>query len=324
MDMFLSRQEIRRRIYAATGLSTDDQQSSEEIERTNELIEQATAEVVADSRWLNLSRRATVWIEEDSTLVDYDRIETGYALKKKYPSLYHPGTYGTPADTWVPSDLATLPKSNVGPEGVLEVSYWDEDSLIYRPIRPGHLTAQFDVDRWQDVTAETQLNSVYNGDTPAETTAAVDAMEAKRIAARGYPQTYELLAEGISIWPIPDKRYVIRVQYTITPSWMYQNQTLTSAYIDQIQSACDALAIIYKVIGGLFAQQGDNLQMSRYIGDGTSDNRAGGMYGKRICALRARSNTGESIPLDREATFDTDNNSDERMAPRWNLGPLTR
>lgn len=324
MDMFLSRQEIRRRIYAATGLSTDALQSQEEIERTNELIEQAAAEVVAECRYLNMKRRSTSWIEEDETVLDYGRIEMAYVLKKAYPSLYHPGTYGTPADPWVPTDISTLPIMNVGPQGILEVSYWDADTNTYRPLKPAHLQAQNDVDRWADLASEAQLNSVYAGDTPIETAAAVAAADAQRVQARGHPQTYELLSEGVVIWPVPDKRYVIRVHYCTTPSWMYHNQNLNMAYIDQIPSQCDALAIVYKVCGEVFAQQGDNLQTQRFVGDGGSSRFTSGKYGKRICDLRARQDTGESIALDREATMDTDNNSDERILPRWNLGPLVR
>lgn len=324
MDMFLSRQEIRRKIYAATGFSTDALQSQEEIERTNELIEQATAEVVAECRWLNLKRRSTSWIGEDESVLSYARIELAYALKAKYPSLYHPGTYATLADTWQPADLATLPIMNVGAQGILEVAYWDEEGQVYRFVKPAHQPAQWDTDRWADATAEASLNSIYAGDSATVTAEKVAAANSVREANRGSPQTFETTAEGIVFWPIPDKRYVIRVHYTITPSWMYQSQSLSSAYIDQIPSTCDALAITYKVIGGIFAQQGDDNQQNRYVGDGTADRRTGGMYGKRISDLRARQDTGESIAMDSEATYDIDNGTEERVIPRWNLGPFIR
>ena len=312
MDLFLSRQEIRRRVLVATGFSSDALISAEETNRLNGLIDDAALEVAAQCRWLNTQRRATTYIDADEMVISYSGIELAYALKAKYPTLYHPGTYQSAADTWQPTDLATLPIMNVGPQGILEVAYWDALKYKYITCKNAHVQANLDQDRWSDLVAETQLKSIYNGDSPQETAAAVASMGALKDTNRGKPYSFECQADGLHFWPIADQRYVIRVLYNITASWMYHYQTLTPAQIDQIPSVCDALAITYRVATDIYGQQGDDFQVDRF----------NQKYSKRLGDLRARQATGEAIALDTEAAMDTDNGLEDRMLPRWDLGPI--
>lgn len=317
MDLYLSRQEIRRQACVLAGYTSDLSLSAQDKARFDGYIDAGSLKVAGANRWVGVQRRATVGLPQDTSVISYRQIEEAYWMEGKYPNQYHPGTFGTTADSWRPSDLASAPICNVGPGGILEVSCWNPQKYEYYPLYKATQQTRFDMDRWQDLTAEVQMISVAQGDSPAETTAAVTQVDGLRKQNRSRPFSYQPEQTGIRIWPIPDVpagwlQYVLRVIYTVTPTWQYQYQGLTAQQIDQTPSVVDAQAIIYYVVAQMFAQQGDDLQMTNYLGQ----------MDQRIRELRAFQSTGESISQDTEAAYDRDYETNlGRQLPNWQTWP---
>lgn len=317
MELFLSRQEIRRQALATAGYSTDLSLSAQDKARVDAYIDQGSLRVAGANRWVSLQRRATIGLPQDTTIISYRSIEEARWLEGKYPNQYHPGTYGTTADTWVPSDIADAEIANVGPAGILEVSCWNAQKYEYYPLYKATQQTRFDMDRWTDLTAETQLISEANGDDPATVAANVDTINGLREQNRSRPYSYYPIKDGIQIWPVPDVpagalQYVLRVIYTVTPTWQYQYQGFSSQAIDQLPSVVDAQAIIYYVCAKLFGQQGDDFQMQNYMAE----------FEQRIRDLRAQQGTGESVVADTEAAFDTGYETNiGRTLPNWQTWP---
>ena len=233
-------------------------------------------------------------------------------MELAYPNQYHPGTYGTPADSFAP-DLSTAPVFPIGPGGIHDVAYWDASQRTYYPLQKRIIPVDADQDRWTDNVAEATLNAQYSGQTGTELQATIDAAEAERESNRSRPTQYMVTASGIQIWPIPDKAYVIRVQYAIAPTWLGQSQT-TGTAVDQMVLPIDGQAIIYNAVANLFAQDGDDYQASRYEKK----------FDLRIRALRARESSGEAVARDKEATYDNDVPDPRRILPQWQVGPRYR
>jgi len=313
MDLFLSRQEIRREIFQSAGYTTDALLGSQEYNRVNLLIDDASLKVAGMSRWISLQRRASVPLDMDQQTISYRLLEECYWSKKKYPNQFHPGTYLSPADTWVAPDLATFPISNVGPGGIIETAYWDDQKYAYMPLVKAILPTRFDLDRWSDLTAETQLNDVFNGVSAVRLASDLNSADGLRQNNRGRPYTYEPAQDACSIWPIADKRYVVRVTYNVTPTWMY-NQQSNNTLIDQLTSVVDAKAIVYYAVAEMYAQQSDDYQASRWEKKGN----------QRISDLKGWQNTGEAIIADTEAAFDDNYDTSDRRVPNWNTAPVIR
>lgn len=340
-EQFLSRQDIRSQAFSLAGYSPDLTLSAQDKARIDALIDMASMAVAGKNRWVSLQRRATVGLPQDQTIISYRKIEEARWMEGKYPNQYHPGTFGTTADTWFPSDLATADIANIGPAGILEASVagtgWSGDTgsvtntiagplgwsggsraYSYYPLVKMTQRTRDDTDRWADFTAETQLISVARGDTPAQTQAAVQAADGIRKQNRGRPRSFWPIKDGIQILPIPDAPsdgtllYVVRVAYTVTPTWQYQYQGFNSQQIDQLPSVVDAQAIIYYVVAKLFAQQGDkDLQMS-YMAD----------FEQRIRDLRAQQATDENVCQDDTASFyDNFGYYGNQGLPNWAIGP---
>lgn len=315
MDLFLSRQEIRRRALAATGYSTDNLLNAQDLNRINGYIDDASLKVAGECRWISMTRRATLPVDEDQTAVSYRDIEQAYWNEKLTPGSYFPWTYKTPADPFAP-DMSAYPIANVGPAGIEEIAFWQENYCGYVKLWKGHEYATMSQDRWGKLPTETQYRSQYAGDSPTETQNQVQAAEGVRERNRFQPYSYEPGADSVILWPIPDKRYVLRVVYNVTPTWMYNEQAMNTTQIDQMPSLVDATAIIYAVCADIYGQQGDDYQGSRYC----DDQRRTGKFWDRIRALMGRQNTGESICADDTARFDSDPYRD-RNIPNWDDGP---
>jgi len=313
MDLFLSRQEIRRQVMRSAGYTSDALLGSPEYDRLNIIIDDASLKVAGMSKWLSLQRRASVPVDEDAGFISYRQLEEAYWSERVYPNQYHPLTFGTVADTWVNPDLATIAISNVGPGGIIEAAYWDSQKYQYIPLIKARTAARFDMDRWPDTVAETQLQDIANGVSASQLADDITAANGLRERNRGRPYSYEPAAENLAIWPIPDQRYVVRVVYSVTPTWTY-NQQINPTVIDQMASVVDAKAIIYYAVSEMFAQQGDDMQSSRWEKKGM----------QRIMDLKGWQNTGEGIVADTEAAFDDDYEQNDRRIPNWNLGPTIR
>jgi hypothetical protein len=314
MELYLPRLAIRQQVLVLTGYSADALLSAQEAGVLNARIDLAALRVAGKNRWLTLQRQVSVPIDTDHPIISYRFLEQAYWLEANFPGQYHPGTYDTPADTFAPN-LALAPINNVGPAGILDLVYWDADKGEYKPMIRATEALRFSQDRWADAPAEAQLNSVYAADPAATTTAKVAAAEGLREAQRARPYSYEARQDGIHIWPLPDKRYVIRSAYTISPTWAYPGQgpnTVTN--IDQVVSVVDAMAIIYYAAAASFRHQGDKDQAAAYEA----------MADERIRELRAFQSTSESVVADTEAAFDNDYEQNNRGLPRWNLGPFQR
>lgn len=340
MELFLSRQDIRSQSFELAGYSSDLTLAAQDKARIDNLIDNASLAVAGKNRWVSLQRRATVGVPQDQTIISYRKIEEARWMEGKYPNQYHPGTFGTTADTWLPTDLATADIANIGPAGILEASVagtgwsgdtgstsiqnstlgWSGGSRAYQyyPLVRMTQRTRDDTDRWADFTAETQLISVARGDTPAQTASAVAAAEALRKQNRGRPRSYWPIKDGLQIWPIPDTPtdgtllYVMRIAYTVTPTWKYQYQGFNSQMIDQLPSVVDAQAIIYYVVAKLYAQQGDDFQMRNYMAD----------FEQRIRDLRAQQATDESVCQDDTASFyDANGYYGNQGLPNWGIGP---
>jgi hypothetical protein len=327
MDLFQSRLECRRLIRAAVGDSTDELVSSQQTVQVNALIDQAAHKVAGESRWLALQRRASVGIDTAQELLGYQAIEQAYWLELNYASQYLPLTYGTAADSFNPSDLATADLKYIGPGNIIEVAVWNQDERRYYKVPKARIPIDQDMDRWAKAAQEAQRLGVLNGDTAAEINASISAETSLSEAQRGLVQWCQPRLDGIHFWPISDQRRVLRVQYVISPSWEYHAQVLTPTQIDQIPSAVDALAIQYQVISDLFAQQGDEFQSLRFCNDdGVTKNgqRGTGKFWDRIRQLKGWQNTGERIAMDRNCTFDEDTDTPDRTIPNWQLGPIVR
>jgi hypothetical protein len=313
MDLFLSRQEIRRQIFQSAGYTSDALLGSQEYNRVNLLIDDASLKVAAMSRWLSMERRASVPLDMDQTRISYRLLEECYWNERKYPNQYHPGTYLTPADTWLAPDLATYPLANVGPGGIIGAAYWDASKYAYSPLVKARTPVSLDQDRWTDVVAETQLNDVFNNVSAATLASDVAGVDGLRQRNRSNPYSIFPGQDGIDIWPIPDQRYVVRIDYTVTPTWMY-NQQGTDTVIDQRVSLVDAKAIVYYAVSEMYAQQSDDYQASRWEKKGN----------QRISDLKGWQNSGEAIVADTEAAFDNDYETSDRQIPRWNLNPWVK
>jgi len=313
MDLFLSRQEIRRQIFQSAGYTSDALLGSQEYNRVNLLIDDASLKVAGMSRWISLQRRASVPLDMDQQAISYRLLEECYWSEKKYPNQFHPGTYLSPADTWIAPDLATFPISNVGPGGIIEAVYWDDQKYEYVPMIKAITATRFDQDRWSDLTAETQLNDVFNAVSAATLASDISGVDVLRQNNRGRPYTYEPSQDVCNIWPIADKRYVVRIAYNVTPAWMY-NQQSNDTVLDQMVSVVDAKAIVYYAVSEMYAQQSDDYQSTRWEKKGN----------QRISDLKGWQNTGEGVIADTEAAFDDDYESNDRRIPNWNLGPVIR
>lgn len=320
MDIFLSRQEIRRQACALAGYTDDLALSAQDRARIDGYIDAGSLKIAGANQWLSMQRRASVGLPADSAVISYRTIEEAYWMAQRYPTQYHPGTFGTSADPWYPSDIATFPLGNVGPGGIIEVAAWDNQKYEYYSLYKAQTPAQFDQDRWPDITAEAQLIAVSQGLTTAQVAAAVSNASGLRKNSRNKPYSYDPQSDGLHIWPLPDTpqgglQYVLRVIYDITPTWTYQYGGMTTRQIDQIPSVVDAQAIIFFVVAQMFAQQGDNFQAGNYTDQ----------FKSRIQELRARQATGESICADTESAFDNDYEVNRgRALPNWALGPIFR
>ena len=299
------------------GYSSDLSLAAQDKARVDSYIDAGSLRVAGAGRWIGLQRRATVGLPQDTTVISYRQIEEARWMEAKYPNQYHPGTFGTTADTWRPSDLASADIANIGPAGILEASCWNAQKYEYYPLYKATQQTRFDMDRWTDLTAETQLISVANGDSPADTATAVSNVDGLRRQNRSRPYSFNPEKDGIRIWPVPDVpagglQYVIRFIYTVTPTWQYQYQGFNSQQIDQLPSVVDAQAIIFFVVARLFAQQGDDFLRDDFLGQ----------CEQRIRDLRAQQATGESISQDTEAAFDRDYETNiGRVMPNWQTWP---
>lgn len=319
MDLFLSRQEIRRLCRATVGDSTDESVSSQQTVQINALIDAAAHKVSGICRWLSLQRRATVGIDQEQQVMGYQQIEMARWLQENYPSQYLPFTYGTPADSFDPPDLPQANLQYVGPGNIVEVAIWDQKVQRYYKLQRAIIPVEHDEDRWTVNAAETALADAAAGDSAATIATDVAAQKALSVSREGTAQIYDPRIDGIHLWPILDKRYCLRVSYTISPSWEYHQQVLLPAQIDQIPSCVDALAIQYQVIADMYAQQGDVLQASRYCEDDNTGLGGKGRFWQRIRQLKGFQNTGERIALDDTCVMDEDRNLPARVIPRWDL-----
>lgn len=314
MDLFLTREEIRRIIHATVGDSTDGLITVQADDQMNAVIDNAATWVAGQCRWLALQRRATLRMDQEQTVVPYADIEKAYWLEQHYSSQYLPLTYGTPADPFNPPDLATADLKYVGAGNIIEVAVWDQDSRRYYPLPKTIIPLSEDQDRWTKNAQEVQRQDAFAGKTPAQISADVASEVSLSKARRAISQVIECRRDGLYPWPIPDKQYVIRVAYTISPSWGYHRQVLGNPQIDCIPSSVDAQAIIYAACEDIFGHQNDDQQTERYEKKKLD----------RINQLRAAQNTGQRIALDSSCTFDGDRDLPERSIPRWDLRPIYR
>ena len=329
MDQFRSRLESRRLCRATVGDSTDELQSTQQTSQINALFDQAAAKVQEKCRWLSTQRRASVGIDAGQRVLSYAAIEQAFWLEQHYPSQDLPLTYGTAADGFNPSDLATADLKYVGPANIMDIAVSGADTTTngsqtgntrsYISIPKRIIQVSFDLDREEKLPQEVGLIAAFNGKTQTQINAAVKAESDLSTANRGMPMSAECRSGGIHFDIINDARRVIRVSYVIVASWEYHAQVLTPAVIDQVVSVVDSVAIEYQVISDLFAQQGDQLQSMRYC----NDERQTGKFWDRIRALRGFQNTGERISLDSTCTFDQDRGFADQGIPRWGTQPRT-
>jgi hypothetical protein len=320
MDLALSRQEIRRLCRSVIGDATDELISSDQNEQINALIDSAANAVASKCRWLALQRRAEVGLDENQELLSYTAIETAYWLEQHYPTQYLPLTYGTAADNFNPADLASANLAYIGPGNITNAAIWSQEARRYYPVRRITIPIEQDQDRYaKNVQEQVKLDTLA-GKSPADIAADVASETALSKAQRGQQVACEPRADGIHWWPIPEERRVCRIAYTVNPGWQCHMGVLPIAQIDQIPSNVDGLAIQFRVLSDMYAQQGDSFQSKRYCDD---DNQKG-QFWDRIRQLRAAQATGEAIPLDSSCTFDDDRDLPERTIPRWNLRPIYR
>lgn len=321
MDQYLSRQEIRRLCRATVGDSTDELQSSQQTVQVNALIDQAAAKVQAQCRWLSAQRRASVGLDIDQEVLSYGAIEQAYWLDLNYGSQYRPLTFGTPADTFYPADLAIADLKYIGPGNIIEMAITcDPEARTYVRLPKVIITLDQDTDRADSTSAEQGLLARANGDTQAEINATVQSESDLVHSYRRQPCYAECRADGIHLDARTDIRRVLRFNYVISASWEYHAQVLNPQQIDQIPSSVDALAIQYQVISDMYAQQGDVFQSQRYCNDDayTPNRQKGtGKFWERIRELRGYQNSGQRIALDDSCTFDEDRDLPDRVIPRW-------
>jgi hypothetical protein len=321
VDILLSRQEIRRLCRATVGDSTDELQSSQQTVQVNALIDQAALKTQSQCRWLQLQRRASIGVDIGQSVISYAAIEQAYWLEQHYPSQYLPLTYGTAADSFAPADLATADLKYINAGNIIELAIWDPDSRRYVRLPKRIITVDQDYTERDDKSPQEQrLLSIAAGDTAAETNAIVTSEREMAEAQRGIPCSAQCRADGIHLDRPNEIRRVIRVAYVITAAWGFHQQVLSPQQIDQIQSCVDAMAIQYRVISDMYAQQGDEFQSRRYCDDTgytVSRQKGTGMFWDRIRELRGDQNSGERIAIDDTCRFDEDRDLPDRVIPSW-------
>ena len=320
MDQYLSRQEIRRLVLSETGYTTDASLSQQILAQYNAWIDAAAQDVQTRSRWINLQRRCSLLVPKGAELVTYLDIERARWLTEHYPNNYHPLTYGTPVDTWQPADLNLADIKPVGPGGIIDCHMWDEEARRYFEIYKRVIPPRYDQDRLKDFIPERVLIDVAAGDTPAQIAADVTHEQGLIDQQVGRILYCEPRGDGVHFYPMGDKAYVVHFRYVISPSWGYHQQSPPNAPIDQLYSAVDALAIVFKVVANVYAFQQDMVQSARY----DNDSPPYGKYQQRLRDLRAWQATAERIAIDDDATMDDGFDNPENYMPKWDLRPNMR
>ena len=313
MELFITREEIRQVCMATVGNSTNAAINEQARQQIDAYIDKAALKVAGGSRWISIRRRASLPINQDQITVDYSSIELARWLEQTFGAQYLPLTFGTSADPFHPL-TGSADIKYIGPSGIMKVAVWDQDARRYYDCPILINPTEQDQDRWVKSPDEQRLISIDRGDTPAATQSVVQNEVKLKNEQRARPQFVDKTSGGLKFWPIPDKRYVIHVEYVISPTWSYHQQTLTLAQIDQIPSSVDAEAIINLVCADLYAQQGDDFQVQRYEAKAA----------ERIQIIRGWQSTGERVAIDQTATFDDGEEQLERVLPRWDLLPLVR
>lgn len=106
MEIFATRQEIRRRMNARMGFTTNSSQAPLNLEQHNEFIRAAAAQVLQDCPWQNTMRETRVTVGIDQRFLNYPANATG--------------------------------------SNILGVAYWNTDQKRYLPILRSRITARHD------------------------------------------------------------------------------------------------------------------------------------------------------------------------------------
>lgn len=333
VEQYMTRQEIRRLCRAAVGDSTDESISSQQTVQINAWIDHAAMDVNQKCRWLAIQRRATIGVDAGQEIIPYADIERAYLLGSMYPNQYLPRTFGTVADIFAP-DLSQATYQYVGPGNITQLAICSSHEHNYHPLPKFRIPVTYDLDRYKQKAAERYLLDNANGKTVAQTNADVQAEVAIQNRVYGRPHYAHPRIDGIHLWPfgprdsaggvipptdITGKCWIIRIDYTISPTWDYHQQVcLPDDLIDAIPSSVDAIAIQYAVISDMYAQQGDTFQSERYRKDNVGAQNGTGKYWTRIKELRASESTQQAIPLDSSCTYDE---RFQRRLPNWARGP---
>lgn len=120
MEQFASRKEIRRRILARMGKTTNDSQAAQTTSQYNELIRAAAEAVYMRCPWAQSQRETTVNVGVDQRFINYP--------------------------------------ANSGPGNILSIGFWLEDEQRYKTLRRGRIPVALDdepmVEEGGEVAAE--------------------------------------------------------------------------------------------------------------------------------------------------------------------------
>jgi hypothetical protein len=106
VEIYLSRQEIRRRVHARLGFVTNDAQAPQVLEQHNELIRAAALEVAQACPWVSTKREAFLDVEIDQRYLTYP--------------------------------------TGCGPGSIIQLGVWDEGEGRYAALRRGVIPVELD------------------------------------------------------------------------------------------------------------------------------------------------------------------------------------
>lgn len=237
-EAFLTRTEIRRLILARLGMGTDAALSQQVWPQINASIDVAAQRVAQDCDWIKLFRAASVGVDDGVDFVAYATLAQAYDMKARWPNDYHPRTYGTADDPWVPPSALVVKAPTAA--GIGAAALWDIDGLAYsRLIRTG-LNVALSTDRLDDHVAEVALVSGGDAAEIASATAWVTEQQST-------PTHYAIEATGLRLYPRPSDRIVLRVEYNVSPAWMDDARTVPDTTLDAMVSVVDAWLIVHAV-----------------------------------------------------------------------------
>lgn len=312
MDFLISRQEIRRQVLAMSSQANDALLHAQAISQLNAQIDFAAQRVAQYSSWLTLRRQAILPVGKHQTSVSYADLERARWMYERYPNDYRPATYGSEYDSWQPDavDLASATFAPVGPAGFLAAAVWDNRNgrqERYVPLIRRSITPEMSQERFLAAGAEVYVTDVYNGESSTTIADNQSIASGKLDDASGLLQIVDPQADGIHLWPLPDQRYVILVNYLASPTWSAYNQQIPTSQIDQQLSIVDGIAIIHFTLANVFALQLDDFNSKRH--------EALGM--QRMTELRGKQATGERIQMNSDITFNDYDEEQNMVLPRW-------